>query len=83
MSTWEKYTFSLFRSMAQMIGMGYSLHAPPTTLAEVWVAMVSYTTGSIFFALFIAHMSTLITNVNLPRKKYEQKVMSDVIVQRM
>ena len=73
-STWEKYTFSLFRSMAQMIGMGYSIHAPPTTLPEVWVAMISYILGGIFYALFIAHMSTLILNWNLPGKKYEQKV---------
>ena len=75
-STWVKYTFSLYRSVAQMIGTGYGLHAPPTTLPEVWIAIISYMLGGIFYALFIAHMSTLIFIWNLPVKQYEQKVCS-------
>ena len=70
----EKYTFSVFRSVAQVLGMGYSLHQPPTTLVEVWLAMASFLIGGIFYAVFIAQMSNLILNHDRPAKKYTTMV---------
>ena len=57
-----------------MLGMGYGLHAPPTTLVELWIGMVCYIFGGTFYALFIAHISNMIMSMNLAGKKYEQKV---------
>jgi hypothetical protein len=69
-----KYSFSMYRSVAHMLGMGYGQHLPPTTLVELWLGITSYILGGTFYALFIAHVSNLIISRNLAGRNYEEKV---------
>ncbi|XP_074659485.1 potassium/sodium hyperpolarization-activated cyclic nucleotide-gated channel 4-like [Tubulanus polymorphus] len=70
---WEMYTLSVFKAMSHMLSIGYG-RAPPVSVTDTWLTMASMLLGATFYALFIAHMSSLLIGIDYSGRLYNEKL---------
>ena len=69
----EQYSWSLFRAMSHMLGMGYGKH-PPGNMQDLWLLMLSMLSGATCYALFIGQATNIIQQLNYSRRLFTEKV---------
>ncbi len=83
MSVGDQYMWSFYKALAQMIGVGYE--TPPITnlsctelndawcTVEMWVTLVCMYLGSVFYAIMISSISSIIFSMNFASRLYNEK----------
>jgi len=78
-----QYSWSMYKALGQMIGVGYDV-APITNLGctdlnddwcavEMWVTLASMYMGSIFYAIMISNISSIIFSMNYASRLFAEK----------
>ena len=78
-----QYSWALFKALAQMITIGFE--TPPftnvsCTTTSFWCSIETWTTllclyiGTIFYALLISNTSTIIMQLNMAKRQFEEKM---------
>ncbi|GBG27007.1 Potassium/sodium hyperpolarization-activated cyclic nucleotide-gated channel 4 [Hondaea fermentalgiana] len=83
MSESTQYSWSFFKALAQMIGIGFE--TPPITnlgcldltdswcKIEMWITLSSMYLGSVFYAIMISNISSIIFSMNMASRLYQEK----------
>ncbi|XP_078512023.1 potassium/sodium hyperpolarization-activated cyclic nucleotide-gated channel 2-like isoform X4 [Lissotriton helveticus] len=69
----EKYTFSVFRAISQLVTMGYGSTEPPREIEDLWIVMTSFICGSFMYQNILAHMSAMAANTQQAAMLYREK----------
>ncbi|XP_075259017.1 potassium/sodium hyperpolarization-activated cyclic nucleotide-gated channel 3-like isoform X2 [Convolutriloba macropyga] len=69
----QQYSWSLFRAMSHMLGIGYGQRAP-ANMMDLWLVMVSMLSGATCYALFIGQATNIIQQLNSSRRQYSEKM---------
>ncbi|XP_071966244.1 potassium/sodium hyperpolarization-activated cyclic nucleotide-gated channel 2-like isoform X2 [Antedon mediterranea] len=72
-SKWEQYSWSFFKSICHMLGLGFGRY-PPANITEMWLTVISVCFGATFYALFIGHMSTLLLSIDASARLYNERI---------
>ncbi|XP_078512021.1 potassium/sodium hyperpolarization-activated cyclic nucleotide-gated channel 4-like isoform X2 [Lissotriton helveticus] len=70
----EKYTFSVFRAISQLVTMGYGSTEPPREIEDLWIVMTSFICGSFMYQNILAHMSAMAANTQQAAMLYREKI---------
>ncbi|XP_038044922.1 potassium/sodium hyperpolarization-activated cyclic nucleotide-gated channel 4-like [Patiria miniata] len=70
---WQQYSWSFFKSICHMLGIGFGRHVPQN-LIEMWAATISIMLGATFYALFVGQMATLMLSIDASGRIYNEKI---------
>ncbi|GMH90312.1 hypothetical protein TrVE_jg4805 [Triparma verrucosa] len=82
-SFWMQYNWSLFKALAQMIMIGFetppftNVHCETTSewcSIETWTTLLCLYIGTVFYALLVSNMSTIIMQLNQAKRHFEEKL---------
>jgi len=71
----RQYGWSLFRSISQMLCIGYGL-APPASVQDMYVVTILMMLGAICFALYIGYTTSILQSHNASKRLYTEKYSS-------
>lgn len=79
----QQYMWAFFKALGQMIGIGFE--TPPITnlncsdlddswcAVEMWITLGSMYLGSVFYAIMISNISSIIFSMNMASRLYQEK----------
>ncbi|GMH94319.1 hypothetical protein TL16_g12874 [Triparma laevis f. inornata] len=80
---WMQYNWSLFKAMAQMIMIGFetppftNVHCETTSewcTIETWTTLLCLYIGTIFYALLVSNMTSIIQQLNQAKRHFEERL---------